>query len=87
MTIFCILMGEYALRCTQDRPFRKAEYMAHETPFAVDGNVKKLVGGICVATALVYIRLVSFVLRHASPLNSSASVQVHIPYHRVQPGL
>ena len=59
MTIFCFLMGEYALRCSQDRPFRKADYMAQQTPFVVDNNVKRLVGGICVATALVYVRYAS----------------------------
>ena len=59
MSIFCVLMTEYALRRSKNRPFRKPEPGAEATLFVFDTNMKRLVGGICFATILVYIRYAS----------------------------
>ena len=58
MSIFGLLTIEYALRCSKDRPFRKAAPSTLVSQFVFDTNMKRLVGGICAATVLVYIRYV-----------------------------
>ncbi|KAH9913670.1 RTA1 like protein [Epithele typhae] len=58
MSVFCALMGEYAYRYTNDRPFRRATAQEKAAQHILDSNVKRLIGGILVSTALVYVRSV-----------------------------
>ena len=57
MSIFGFFMVEYALRRSKDHPFRKESPVSSQrAPFVFDRNMKRLVGGICLSTILVYIR-------------------------------
>ena len=70
-------MLEYALRCSKDRPFRKSEFRAH---IIVDSNVKRLVGGICIATLLIYARCV---VCHRAFNRSIVDIPMHSSVYRI----
>ncbi|KAH9898354.1 RTA1-domain-containing protein [Cubamyces lactineus] len=80
MTVFCYMMAEYAFRRFTDRPFRKPE-MASYAEAAVpvmsartmDRSMKLLITGICVSTALIYIRSVYRIIEFSNGYSGSIS--------------
>ncbi|KAI0335224.1 RTA1-domain-containing protein [Cubamyces sp. BRFM 1775] len=77
MTVFCYMMAEYAWRRFTDRPFRKPEiasYVEAAVPMSartMDRSMKLLIIGICVSTALIYIRSVYRIIEFSDGYNGA----------------
>ncbi|KAJ8489801.1 hypothetical protein ONZ51_g2712 [Trametes cubensis] len=75
MTVFCYMMAEYAFRRFTDRPFRKpdmASYAETAVPMSartMDRSMKLLITGICVSTALIYIRSIYRIIEFSDGYN------------------
>ncbi|KAI8995671.1 RTA1-domain-containing protein [Trametes punicea] len=77
MSVFCYFMAEYAYRLAVNRPFKKpdpssyAEAALPPSRRTMDRSMKLLIVGICISTALLYIRSVYRIIEFSDGFNGS----------------